>query len=87
MKTYYLAFEEVMKTRIFEVAVFEDKEARDKWVAFQDHGSIVNGETENNCQLHRIALDDVDAEYYYEMLENCNREADLLNDNMFWITR
>lgn len=86
MKTYYFAaYEEVMEST-FEVAVFEDEEARDKWVAFQDRGSIMNGETEANCELHRIALDGVDAECCYKVLENCNRESDLLNDNMFWIS-
>lgn len=87
MKTYYFAgYEEVME-QTFEVAVFEDEEARDKWVAFQDPGSIMNGETADNCELHRVALDDdIDIEDCYKVLGNCNREADLLNDNMFWIS-
>lgn len=87
MKTYYFAaYQEVMEVT-FEVAVFEDEEARDKWVAFQDRGSIMNGEIADNCELHRVALDDLEAETCYRILEkNCNREADLLNDNMFWIS-
>ena len=87
MKTYYFAsYVETWGAGIYEVAVFEDEEARNKWVAFQDHGSIVNGETAENCELHRMALDDIDAEFCYKVLENCNRENDLLNSNMFWIT-
>ena len=87
MKTYYFAsFVETWDVGFFEVAVFEDKEARDKWVAFQDQGSIANGETADNCELHRMAIDGIEAEECYKMLDICDREDDLLNDNMFWIT-
>lgn len=86
MKAYYFAaYGEVIES-FFEVAVFEDEEARDKWVAFQDPGAIMSGETEETCGLHRVALDDLEAETCCKILENCNREDDLLNDNMFWIT-
>lgn len=87
MKTYYFAsFVETWDAGFFEVAVFEDKETRDKWVSFQDRGSIMSGETEDNCQLHRMPIDGVEAEGCYKMIDICDREDDLLNDNMFWIT-
>lgn len=88
MKTYYFAsFVETWDIGFFEVAVFEDKEARDKWVAFQDPASVRVGETEANCELHRMALDDdIDVELYYKMLDTCNREDDPENEKMFWLT-
>ena len=86
MKTYYFAsFVETWDVGVCEVAVFEDKEARDKWVAFQDPASIRNGETEANCELHRMALDGIDAEFCYKVLETCKREDDPENENMFWL--
>lgn len=87
-KHYFAGYNEVLCMGHFFVAVFEDKETRDKWVAFQDSASIRYGETEANCQLHRIALDDEEAECCLKILESsdCHREEDLGNDNMFWIS-
>lgn len=87
MKTYYFAsFVETWDIGFYEVAVFEDEEDRDKWVAFQDAVSIRDGETEKNCTLHRMALDGIDAEGCYKMLDICDREDDPENENMFWLT-